>query len=125
MAKPIVTEMIDLGKDMMNRDVRKMLAIIDRPKSQYFFAISTGLSHLKYWKRLVKIIGRVRSDIAIGVSITRVRNAIAAGGRPIPRKPFIAPAKKNAPKIISITLISCDGSNEVMINSFKVNLFYF
>jgi len=48
MAKPIVTEIKALGKDIMNRDVRKMLIIIDTPKSQYLFAISTGLSHLKY-----------------------------------------------------------------------------
>jgi hypothetical protein len=55
---------------------------------------------------LVKIIGRVSNDIAIGVSMTRVSIAIAAGGRPIPRKPFMVPAKKNAPKMISVTLIS-------------------
>ena len=123
MAKPIVIEIIDLGKDIMNRDVKKMLAIIDTPKSQYFFAISTRLSHPKYWKRLVKIIGNVSKDIAIGVSITKVSITIAAGGRPMPRKPFIIPAKKNAPKMISVTPISWEGSSEVVINSFKVFLF--
>ena len=106
MAKPIVIEITDLGKDIMNRDVKKMLTIIDTPKSQYFFAISTRLSHPKYWKRLVKIIGKVSKDIAIGVSITKVSITIAAGGRPMPRKPFIIPAKKNAPKMISVTPIS-------------------
>ena len=74
---------------------------------------------------MVKIIGRVSNDIAIGVSMTRVSIAIAAGGRPIPRKPFMVPAKKNAPKMISVTLISWEGSSEVMINSLKVGLFYF
>ena len=47
-AKPMVTEMMDLGKDIMNRDVKKMLTIIERPKSQYLFAISKGFSHPKY-----------------------------------------------------------------------------
>ena len=105
-ANPIVTEMIDFAKDIINKDVKKILTIIDTPKSQYFFAISTRLSHPKYWKRLVKIIGKVSKDIAIGVSITKVSITIAAGGRPMPRKPFMAPAKKNAPKMISVTLIS-------------------
>ena len=82
MAKPMVIEITDLGKDIMNRDVTKMLAIIDTPKSQYFLAISTGLSHPKYWKRFVKIIGKVSKDIAIGVSITKVSITMAAGGRP-------------------------------------------
>ena len=59
------------------------------------------------------------------MSIIKVRIAIAAGGRPMPRKPFMVPAKKNAPKMISVTLISLEGSNEVMINSLKVDLFYF
>ena len=121
----MVIEITDLGKDIMNRDVTKMLAIIDTPKSQYFLAISTGLSHPKYWKRFVKIIGKVSKDIAIGVSITKVRITIAAGGRPMPRKPFIIPAKKNAPKIISVTPISWEGSSEVVTNSIKVFLFYF
>jgi hypothetical protein len=57
--------------------------------------------------------------------MTRVSIAIAAGGRPIPRKPFMVPAKKNAPKMISVTLISREGSNEVVINSPKVDLFCF
>ena len=52
------------------------------------------------------MIGKVSKDIAIGVSITKVSIIIAAGGRPMPRKPLIIPAKKNAPKMISVTLIS-------------------
>ena len=54
--------------------------------------------------------GNVNREIAIGVSITKVSITIAAGGRPIPRNPFIIPAKKNAPKMNSVTLISWEGS---------------
>ena len=71
------------------------------------------------------MIGKVRRDIAIGVSITKVSITIAAGGRPIPRNPFIIPAKKNAPKIISVTPISWEGRSAVVMSSFKVVLFYF
>jgi len=39
MANPIETDIKDFGNDMMKRDVKKMLTIIARPKSQYFFAI--------------------------------------------------------------------------------------
>ena len=73
----------------------------------------------------MKIIGKVSRDIAIGVSITKVSKTIAAGGRPMPRKPFIIPAKKNAPKMNSVTPISWEGSSEVVINSVKIFLFYF
>ena len=73
----------------------------------------------------MKIIGKVSSDIATGVSITKVSMTIAAGGRPMPRKPFIIPAKKNAPKIISVIPISWEGNSEFVINSIKIVLFYF
>ena len=73
----------------------------------------------------MKIIGRVSRDIAICVSITKVSIAIAAGGRPRPRNPFIIPAKKKAPKMISVIPISWEGSSEVTINSLKIFLFYF
>ena len=68
----------------------------------------------------MKIIGKVNNDIAIGVSITKVSITIAAGGRPMPRKPFMIPAKKNAPKMISVTPISWEGNSEFAINSFKI-----
>ena len=68
--------------------------------------------------------GKVSKDIASGVSITRVKITIAAGGRPIPRKPLIIPAKKNAPRMISVMPISWEGRSAVVINSFKVVLFY-
>ena len=61
----------------------------------------------------------------MGVSTTKVSITIAAGGRPMPRNPLIIPAKKNAPKMISVIPISWDGSSEVAINSFKTFLFYF
>ena len=67
----------------------------------------------------MKIIGSVKSDIAIGVSMTKVNMTIAAGGRPMPRKPFIRPARENAPKITSVTAMSWEGSSEVVMNSVK------
>ena len=74
---------------------------------------------------MVKIIGKVSKDIASGVSITKVKITIAAGGRPIPRNPFMIPAKKNAPKMIIVVPNSWEGRIAVVINSFKVVLFYF
>ena len=71
----------------------------------------------------MKIIGKVSREIATGVSITKVSITIAAGGRPMPRNPFIIPAKKNAPKMISVIPISSEGSSEVTINSFKIFVF--
>ena len=68
--------------------------------------------------------GKVSKEMAMGVSITKVRTAITAGGRPIPRNPFIIPAKKNAPKMISVTPISWEGSSVFVIKSFKVVWFY-
>ena len=44
---------------------------------------------------------------------------IAAGGRPMPRNPFIRPARENAPKITSVTAMSWEGSSEVVMNSVK------
>ena len=57
------------------------------------------------------------------MSITKVSIAIAAGGRPIPRKPFMIPAKKNAPKMINVTLRSWEGRIDVVMNSLKIVLF--
>ena len=48
MANPIEADIRDFGNDMIKRDVRKMLTIIERPKSQYFFAIWIRFSHPKY-----------------------------------------------------------------------------
>ena len=45
---------------------------------------------------------------------------IAAGGRPIPRNPFIRPARENAPKITSVIAMSWEGRNDVVMNSVKV-----
>jgi hypothetical protein len=71
----------------------------------------------------VKIIGSVKSDIAIGVSMTRVNITIAAGGRPMPRNPFISPAREKAPTITSVIPISWEGRSDVVMNSFTVALF--
>ena len=68
----------------------------------------------------MKIIGSAKSDIAIGVSMTRVNITIAAGGRPMPRNPLIRPARKNAPKITNVIAMSWEGKSDVVVNSFKV-----
>ena len=57
--------------------------------------------------------------MATVVSITNVRIAITAGGRPIPRKPLIMPAKKNAPKTISVIPMCGDGRHVVKVKSFN------
>jgi hypothetical protein len=57
--------------------------------------------------------------MATVVSITKVRTAITAGGRPIPRKPLIMPAKKNAPNTISVIPMYGDGRNAVKVKSFN------
>ena len=47
MAKPIVTEMKDFGKDIMNRD-EKDAGHYGHAKKPVFFAISTRLLHPQY-----------------------------------------------------------------------------
>ena len=66
------------------------------------------------------MMGKVSKDIATGVSITKVKIAIAAGGNPMPRNPLIIPAKKKAPKTINETLISGNGRSVFEINSFNI-----
>lgn len=122
MAKPIDTIRTAFGKDIMKVDVRKILIIIEMPNSQYFFAILIRSSLRRYWNKFVKIIGNVSKDIATVVSITRVRIAITAGGRPIPRKPLIIPANRKAPRTISVIVTLGEGDNVLKINS--INLFF-
>ena len=58
---------------------------------------------------LVKIMGSVSSEMALLGSITNIKNAIAAAGNPMPRKPFMMPANK---KIVTTEIViarSCDG----------------
>ena len=120
MAKPIETVSTAFGKDIINNDVRKILDMMARPKSQYFWAISRRFSLRVYCAILVKIMGRVKRDMAIVGSITRVSNAIAAAGRPIPRKPFTIPDRKNTPKTTNVIAMSWEGNSDVVMNSFKV-----
>ena len=58
---------------------------------------------------LVKIIGRVSKEMAIVGSIIKVRNAIAAAGRPMPKKPLMIPAKRKIAITAMVMAISCDG----------------
>ena len=124
MAKPIETVSTAFGKDMINSDVRKMLDMMARPKSQYFWAISRRFSLRVYCAILVKIMGRVSKDMAMVGSITSVSNAIAAAGKPIPRKPFTIPDRKNTPKTATVIAMSWDGKSDAVINSFKTACFY-
>ena len=76
----------------------KMLTMIESANSQYSRAVSRGFGARRYCKLLVNKIGNTISDIAVRGSIISVRNAIAAAGRPIPKKPLIIPEKKNTEK---------------------------
>ena len=124
MAKPIETVSTAFGKDMINSDVKKILNMIARPKSQYFWAISRRFALRVYCAILVKIMGRVSKDMAMVGSITSVSNAIAAAGKPIPRKPFTIPERKNTPKTANVIAMSWEGKSDVVMNSFKAVLFY-
>ena len=123
-AKPIETVSTAFGKDMINSDVRKMLDMMARPKSQYFWAISRRFALRVYCAILVKIMGRVSKDMAMVGSITSVSNAIAAAGKPIPRKPFTIPERKNTPKTANVIAMSWEGKSDVVMNSFKAAWFY-
>ena len=124
MAKPIETVSTAFGKDMINSDVKKILNMIARPKSQYFWAISRRFALRVYCAILVKIMGRVSKDMAMVGSITSVSNAIAAAGKPIPRKPFTIPDRKNTPKTATVIAMSWEGKSDVVMNSFKAVWFY-
>ena len=108
----------------MNSEVRKMLDMIARPKSQYFWAISRRFSLRVYCTILVKIMGKVSKDIAVVGSITSVSNAIADAGKPIPRKPFTIPDKKNTPKTANVIAMSWKGKSDVVMNSVKAARYY-
>ena len=93
----------------MKNEVMKMLTIMASANTQYFWTIGRGFSHPAYCMTLVKIIGRVRREIAIVGSITKVRNAIAAEGRPMPKKPLTIPAKRKVASTEMVMAISRDG----------------
>ena len=58
---------------------------------------------------LVKIMGSVSNEMAFLGSITNIKNAIAAAGSPMPKKPLIIPANKKVAITEMVIAISCDG----------------
>ena len=61
--------------------------------------------------------GSVSSEMAVLGSITNIKNAIAAAGNPMPRKPLMMPANK---KIVITEIViarSCDGKMWPLIKS--------
>ena len=82
---------------------------MERANIQYFLAIGRGFSHRVYCMMLVKIMGNVSSEIAMVGSITNVKKAIAAAGRPIPKNPLIIPANRKIANTARVMAISCDG----------------
>ena len=53
--------------------------------------------------------GSVSSEMAFLGSITNIKNAIAAAGNPMPKKPFMMPANKKIVITEMVIAISCDG----------------
>ena len=101
----------------MKNDVMKMLTTMASANIQYFLAIGRGFSHRVYCMILVKIIGNVSSEIAMVGSITNVKKAIAAAGRPIPKNPFMIPANRKIAITAKVMARSCDGRMLLLINS--------
>ena len=93
----------------MKNEVIKMLSTIARANIQYFLAIGRGFSQRVNCIILVKIIGNVSSEMAMVGSITNVKKAIAAAGRPIPKNPLIIPANRKIANTARVMAISCDG----------------
>ena len=86
-----------------------MLTTIENANNQYFFAMKRGFSHRAYWIILVKIMGSVSNEMASLGSITNIKNAMAAAGNPMPKKPLMMPANR---KIITTEMVIarfCDG----------------
>ena len=103
----------------MKNDVMKMLTTMASANIQYFLAIGRGFSHRAYCIILVKIIGNVSSEIAMVGSITNVKKAIAAAGRPIPKNPLTIPANRKIAITARVMARSCDGRMLLLINSIK------
>ena len=103
----------------MKNDVMKMLTTMASANIQYFLAIGRGFSHRVYCMILVKIIGNVSSEIAMVGSITNVKKAIAAAGRPIPKNPLMIPANRKIAITAKVMARSCDGRMLLLINSIK------
>ena len=103
----------------MKNEVIKMLSTIARANIQYFLAIGRGFSQRVNCIILVKIIGNVSSEMAMVGSITNVKKAIAAAGRPMPRNPLIIPANRKIAITARVMARSCDGRMLLLINSIK------
>ena len=58
---------------------------------------------------LVKMMGSVSSEMAFLGSIINIKNAIAAAGNPMPKKPLMIPANKKIVITAMVIAISCDG----------------
>ena len=58
---------------------------------------------------LVKIMGSVSNEMAFLGSIANIRNAIAAAGNPMPKKPLMIPANKKIVITKMVIAISSDG----------------
>ena len=66
---------------------------------------------------LVKIMGSVSSEMAFLGSITNIKNAIAAAGNPMPKKPLMMPANKKIEITEIVIARSCDGKMWPLIKS--------
>jgi len=102
-----------VGKDVMNNYVTKMLVIMAAANHLYFIAICRLFSDRLNWTKFVKTIGKIISDIAVVGSMIRVRNAIAAAGRPIPRNPLMRAAMKKIPATRTISAGSMPAGRKV------------
>ena len=102
-AQPMATVSIAVGNEVMNNEVIKILNIMATANHLYFIAICSLFSDRVNWTKLVKTIGKIISDIADVGSMIRVRNAMAAAGRPIPKNPLMTPAMKKTPATRTIS----------------------
>ena len=68
--------------------------------------------------RFVNKIGITSNEIACAGGITKVSNAIAAAGSPIPRKPLTMPDRKKTQSIKTRMFISLEGNKIFQIPSF-------
>ena len=93
----------------------KMVTINAIAKSQNSRALSKGFGDLENCARLVNSSGRNNKGIAFTGSIIKVKKAMAAAGRPKPRKPFTIPEIKNMLIIKTTIGISVVGKKLDMI----------
>ncbi len=68
--------------------------------------------------KFVNKIGITSNEIACAGGMTKVSNAMAAAGSPIPRKPLTIPDKKKTKSIKTSMLILLEGNRIFQISSF-------